>query len=216
MMQARAMDPQRGRSMLDNPNANWLRLIGRLKPGITREQAQAGLATVVSEPSVEATATRQQPKYTNTMLLMDGRGGDADRVRDLSLALKLMMAVVALVLLAACANIANLLLARASTRQKEIAVRLAVGANRWRIIRQLLTESAILTGTWWIGGARRRDVEHAPLARFRSANDVRAAVLRRVDRPARADLHGRTLPVDRADLRSRQHSRRPARRSVPP
>jgi predicted permease len=144
MMQARATDPQRGRSMLANPNANWLRLIGRLRPGVTREQAQAALAIGAEESAGVTQDPRGQPRFANTLMLMDGSRGHTDRVQDLSLPLMLMMGVVGFVLLTACANIANLLLARTSTRQKEMAVRLAIGANRWRIVRQLLTESTIL------------------------------------------------------------------------
>jgi macrolide transport system ATP-binding/permease protein len=171
----RSLEPDR--DLLPEDNTGWLAVLGRVAPGVSLDGVRANLGVIA------ARIDQQYPERTTKLIIH--RATFLGRAEERTMAFGIggvVLAAVGLVLLIACANVANLLLARASARQKEITIRRSIGGSRWRIVRQLLTESLLiaflggLLGSvlvfWLIGGISHYLLAHLPKEMPRLVWDV--------------------------------------------
>jgi predicted permease len=164
---------------LTRHNDNWIKLIARIKPGMSIEQASAGL-----QPAFSAILKDELPLFTGwndkeqaafldrKMILRTGAHGRPMLEAGVGKQIIALMCMVGLVLLIACANIAGLLTARAASRQREIGIRLSLGASRFQLVRQLLIESILLSGAGAILGLLIASWTSSTLVKFASENGI--------------------------------------------
>jgi len=149
-----------GRKDFDNRRGYWAYLFGRLKPGVTLDQARAQLGgqytsiiNTVEAPLQKGMSEQTMQRFRAKVLeITEGRRGQSSVHTEARIPMLLLLTVTGIVLLIACANIANLLLARAAGRSTEMAVRLSIGASRWQLLRQLLMESCLLAVLGGVAG----------------------------------------------------------------
>lgn len=141
MMQQKQTSPA-SENMLTERDNHWLKVMGRLKPGVSVEQAKLAMGTLAQQLAEQYPKTNEN--ITTALFREQDARPEPEAAGALSLAAAIFMGLVGLVFVIACVNVANMLLAQSSARRKEISVRLSLGASRWRLIRQLLTESMIL------------------------------------------------------------------------
>ena len=156
----------------------WLHVFGRLKPGVTAAQAEAQ-ANAIFQAGLEsfygaaASGERRREFLDQRLRIRPGARGASETRHEFSSSLTALLAAVGVLLLIACANLANLLLARGAARKPEIALRLSLGASRGRLIRQLVTESLALAAMGGVAGIAAAWLLHGALVRMMAESDPR-------------------------------------------